>query len=202
MVQKLSSMEFVRIYSTRQVNLVPKMSKSGRGKPCLQSNNFVSVPNQVITSCISIWRLICHFLKETNVMRGLKMHKVEELSYWCLEERLARRTQAPTLIIVRDGNSECFVDRAEQEWIKPMLLGSLCFWSKTKYFSLSCREFYSQLTSVVLVTHMQTRAHRHVWCDIPRKWTDECIGADHLHLLIMGPGKITCPLQVITSSLA
>ena len=29
---------------------------------------------------------------------------------------------------------------------------------------------------VVLVTHMQTEGHRHVWCDI-RKWTDECAGA-------------------------
>ena len=34
-------------------------------------------------------------------------------------KKASQENQAPTLIIVKDCNSECFIDRVEQ-WIKPM----------------------------------------------------------------------------------
>ena len=62
-----------------------------------------------------------------------------------------QENQAPTLIIVRDCNSECFIDRAEQV-DKTNILGLLCFAVKDKIvFSLSR---VITAPDVVLVTHM------------------------------------------------
>ena len=72
--------------------------------------------------------------------------------------KASQENQAPT-IIVRDCNSECFVDRAEQV-DKTNILGLLCFAVKDKiFFSLSR---FITAPDVVLVTHMQTDGHRHV----------------------------------------
>ena len=64
-----------------------------------------------------------------------------------------QENQAPTLIIVRDCNSECFIDRAEQV-DKTNVLGSLCFAVKDKIFFSLSRVITAP--DVVLVTHMQT----------------------------------------------
>ena len=45
--------------------------------------------------------------------------------------KASQQNQAPTLIIVKDCNSECFIDRAEQV-DKTSALGSLCFAVKDK----------------------------------------------------------------------
>ena len=49
--------------------------------------------------------------------------------------KASQEHQAPTLIIVRDCNSECFIDRTEQV-DKTNVLGSLLFRSQRKYFPL------------------------------------------------------------------
>ena len=73
--------------------------------------------------------------------------------------KASQENQAPTLIIVRDCNSECFIDRTEQV-DKTNILGLLCFAVKDKIvFSLSR---VITAPDVVLVTHMQTEGHRHV----------------------------------------
>ena len=60
--------------------------------------------------------------------------------------------QAPTLI-VKEFNSEYFIDRAEQV-DKTNVLGSLCFAVKDKIFFSLSRVITA--SAVVLVTHMQT----------------------------------------------
>ena len=55
-----------------------------------------------------------------------------------------------------------------------MFQGHCCFAVKDKVFFSLSRVITAP--DVVLVTHMQTEGHRHVWCDI-RKWTHECAGA-------------------------
>ena len=73
--------------------------------------------------------------------------------------KASQQNQAPTLIIVKDFNSECFIDRAEQV-DKTNVLGSLLFCSQRQsIFSLSR---VITAPDVVLVTHMQTEGHRHV----------------------------------------
>ena len=67
--------------------------------------------------------------------------------------KASQQNQAPTLIIVRDCNSECFIDRAEQV-DKTNVLGSLCFAVKDKIFFSLSRVITA--SAVVLVTHMQT----------------------------------------------
>ena len=49
--------------------------------------------------------------------------------------KASEQNQAPTLVIVRDCNSECFIDRTEQV-DKTNVLGSLLFRSQRKYFPL------------------------------------------------------------------
>ena len=73
--------------------------------------------------------------------------------------KASQENQAPTLIIVKDFNSECFIDRAEQV-DKTNVLGSLLFCSQRQsIFSLSR---VITAPDVVLVTRMQTEGHRHV----------------------------------------
>ena len=73
--------------------------------------------------------------------------------------KASQENQAPTLIIVKDFNSECFIDRAEQV-DKTNVLGSLLFCSQRQsIFSLSR---VITAPDVVLVTNMQTEGHRHV----------------------------------------
>ena len=67
--------------------------------------------------------------------------------------KASQQNQAPTLITVRDCNSECFIERAEQV-DKTNVLGSLCFAVKDKIF-FSLRRVITA-PDVVLVTHMQT----------------------------------------------
>ena len=67
--------------------------------------------------------------------------------------KASQQNQAPTLTIVRDCNSECFIDRAEQV-DKTNVLGSLCFAVKDKIFFSLSRVITA--STVVLVTHMQT----------------------------------------------
>ena len=55
-----------------------------------------------------------------------------------------------------------------------MFQGHCCFAVKDKIFFFLSRVITAP--DVVLITHMQTEGHRHVWCDIT-KWTDECTGA-------------------------
>ena len=74
--------------------------------------------------------------------------------------KASQENQAPTLIIVKDCNSECFIDRAEKVHIKTMFQGHCCFAVKDKIlFSLSR---VITAPDVILVTHMQTESHRHV----------------------------------------
>ena len=68
--------------------------------------------------------------------------------------KASQQNQAPTLI-VKDFNSECFIDGAEQV-DKTNILGSLCFAVKDKIiFSLSR---VITAPAVVLLTYMQTES--------------------------------------------
>ena len=73
--------------------------------------------------------------------------------------KASQENQSPTLIIVRDCNSECFIDRAGQV-DKTYVLGSLCFAVKDKIFFSLSRVITAP--AVVLVTHMQTEGHWHL----------------------------------------
>ena len=73
--------------------------------------------------------------------------------------KASQENQAPTLIIVKDFNSECFIDRAEQ-MDKTNVLGSLLFCSQRQNIFLFKQSH--RAPEVVLVTHMQTESHRHV----------------------------------------
>ena len=48
MVQKLIPMGCQNVLLTRQINFVPKKSKSGKGRPCLRDNDIVLGADQVI----------------------------------------------------------------------------------------------------------------------------------------------------------
>ena len=74
MVRKLSPMDCQDVLPTRQINFVPKESKSGKAGLVHRANDVVLGADQVI-SCFTIWRFICYFLNEATVMRRLKMHK-------------------------------------------------------------------------------------------------------------------------------
>ena len=61
-------------------------------------------------------------------MRRLKMHKSRR-AVKVPRSKASQENQAPTLIIVKDFNSECFIDKAEQV-DKTSALGSLLFCSQ------------------------------------------------------------------------
>ena len=67
--------------------------------------------------------------------------------------KASQQNQAPTLIIVKDCNSECFIDRAEQV-DKTSALGSLLFCSQRQNIFLF--QHNHQAPDVFLVTHIQT----------------------------------------------
>ena len=69
--------------------------------------------------------------------------------------RASQENQAPTLIIVKDCNSECFIDRAERV-DKTNVLGHCCFVVKDKIFFYLSRVITAP--NVVPVTHMQTES--------------------------------------------
>ena len=73
--------------------------------------------------------------------------------------KASQENQAPTLIIVKDCSSECFIDRAERV-DKTNVLGSLLFFSQRQVFFSLSRVITAP--DVVLVTHMQTEGHRHM----------------------------------------
>ena len=50
--------------------------------------------------------------------------------------RASQENQAPTMIIVKDCSSECFIDRAEQVDKNQCSRVTAVLQSKTKYFSL------------------------------------------------------------------
>ena len=50
--------------------------------------------------------------QRANLARGLKMHKSRR-AVKVPRRKASQQNQAPTLIIVKDCNSECFIDRAE-----------------------------------------------------------------------------------------
>ena len=70
-------------------------------------------------SYITIWRFICYFLEETNVTRGIKIKKSIR-AVKVPRRKASQENQAPTMIIVKDCSSECFIDRAEEVDKKPM----------------------------------------------------------------------------------
>ena len=73
--------------------------------------------------------------------------------------KASQENQAPTLITVKDFNSEYFIHRAEQV-DKTNVLGSLLFCSQRQVFFSLSRVITAP--DVVLVTHMQTKGHRHM----------------------------------------
>ena len=81
----------------------------------------------------------------------LKSRRVVKLP----RSKASQENQAPTLIIVKDINSECFIDREEQV-DKTNVLWSLLFCSQRQnIFHLKPSHHSSY---VVLVTHMQTES--------------------------------------------
>ena len=100
---------------------------------------------------MTIWRFTCHCLKETNLMRRLKMHKSRR-PVMVPRRKAGQENQAHILIIVKDFNSECFIDRAEQV-DKTNVLGSLLFGSKRQdIFRFKQRVITGPY--MVLVTHI------------------------------------------------
>ena len=92
-------------------------------------------------SCVTIWRFICYFLEETNVMRRINMDKSRGAAK-VPRRRASQENQAPTLISVKDCNSECFIDRAEQ-MDKTSVLGSLLFCSQRQNIFLFKQSHHS-----------------------------------------------------------
>ena len=133
---------------------------------------------------MTIWLFTCHCLEETNVMRRLRMHKSRRAV------KFPRRTsslenQAPTLIIVKDINSECFIDREEQV-DKTNVLGSLLFCSQRQNIFLVKPSHHSSWYGPGY-----THADREPigMCDVTSGSEQmSVLVPSHLHLLIMGPG--------------
>lgn len=92
-------------------------------------------------SCVTIWRFICYFLEETNIMRRINMDKSRRVAK-VPRRKASQENQAPTLIIVKDCNSECFIDRAEQ-MDKTNVLGSLLFCSQRQNIFLFKQSHHS-----------------------------------------------------------
>ena len=103
--------------------------------------------------------------------------------------RASQENQAPTLISVKDCNSECFIDRAEQV-DKTNVLGSLLFCSQRQSIFL-----FTQSSQLLMWSWLHTcRPRATGMCDVTS-------GSEHmsvlvpsdLHLLIMGPGENYLP---------
>ena len=157
MVQKLSPMGFQDVHPTRCVNLSLKI-KVRKRKALFAEPMTLSWVLTRQYSCVTIWRFICYFLEETNITRRIKMDK-SRIATKVPRRKANQENQAPTLITVKDFNSECFIDE-QNKWIKPMFQGHCCFAVKDKIFFSLSRVITAP--DVVLVTHMQTEGHRHV----------------------------------------
>ena len=97
--------------------------------------------------------------------------------------KASQQNQAPTLITVRDCNSECFIERAEQV-DKTNVLGSLCFAVKDKiFFSLS-----RVITAPDVFLLHTCRPRATGMCDMTSgREQMSVLVPSNLHLLIMGP---------------
>ena len=138
---------------------------------------------------MTIWLFTCHCLEETNVMRRLRMHKSRRAV------KFPRRTsslenQAPTLIIVKDFKSECFIDRAEQV-DKTNVLGSLLFCSQRQNIFRFRQDHHSSWYGPGY-THADREPTS--MCDVTSVSEQmTALMPSLLHLLIMGPGENYLP---------
>ena len=138
---------------------------------------------------MTIWRFTCHCLEETNLMRRLKMHKSRR-PVMVPRRKASQVNQAHILIIVKDFNSECFRDRAEQV-DKTNVLWSLLFCSqrqniflfKQSHHSSWCDPGYTHLDREPTGMYDVTSGSGQMTVLVP----------SHLHLLIMGPGENYLP---------
>ena len=87
--------------------------------------------------------------------------------------RASQENQAPTLIIVKDFNSGCFIDIAEQ-MDKTNVLGSLLFCSQRQNIFLFKQSHHSSWCSPGY-THADREPQACVMWH--QKWTEECTGA-------------------------
>ena len=88
--------------------------------------------------------------------------------------KASQQNQGPTLITVKDCNSECFIDRAEQVDITSAL-GSLLFCSQRQNNFFFKQSHHSSCCSPAYI-----HADRELtgMCDVTfRKCTDDCTGA-------------------------
>ena len=129
------------------------------------------------------------FSQRNNVTRRLKIHKSRR-PVKVTRRKARKENQAPKLIIVKDFNSECFVDRAEQVG-KTNVLGSLLFCSQRENIFLYKQSHHSSWYGPGY-THADRK---------PTGMCDVTLGSEqmtalvpsHIHLLIMGPGENYLP---------
>ena len=104
--------------------------------------------------------------------------------------KAGQENQAHILIIVKDFNSECFIDRAEQV-DKTNVLGSLQFCSQRQNIFLFKQSHHSSLCGPGY-THLGREPTG--MCDVTSgSGQMTVLVPSHLHLLIMGPGENYLP---------
>ena len=102
----------------------------------------------------------------------------------------SQENQAPTLIIVKDFNSGCFIDRAEQ-MDKTNVLGSLLFCSQRQNIFLIKQSHHRSCCGSWLHT---CRPRATGMCDVTSGGGQmSVLVPSDLHLLIMGPGENYLP---------
>ena len=104
--------------------------------------------------------------------------------------KASQQNQAPTLIIVKDCNSECFIDRAEQV-DKTSALGSLLFCSQRQNNFFFKQSHHSSCCGPAYI-----HADRELtgMCDVTSgSGQMSVLVPSHLYLLRKGPGKNYLP---------
>ena len=137
---------------------------------------------------MTIWRFTCHCLEETNIMRKLRIHKSRR-AVTLPRRKSSQENQAPTLIIVKDFHSECFVDRAEQVH-KTSALGSPLFFSQRQNIFRFKQSQHSSWCGPCNIMQTESPQACVMWPHEVNQWL---LMPSHLQLLIMGPGENYLP---------